>query len=90
MTKINNCSLLVALLALLGAVKADDVVSLATAPPVVVKTVPEAGSDGVDPAVTEIKVTYSKDMMDRSWSWSTWGTDTFPQTTGKPHYADDK
>ena len=90
MTKIINCSLFVALLALIGAVNSDDVVSLATAPPVVVKAFPEAGSDGVDAGVTEIKVTYSKDMKNGSWSWSTWGKDTFPETTGKPHYANDK
>ena len=52
------------------AVKADDV-SLASVPPVVVKTVPEAGADGVDPKLDEIKVTFSKDMQDGSWSWST-------------------
>ncbi len=89
MTRIGNCLLIVALLALIGAVKADDVVSLAAAPPVVVRTVPESGTDGVDPGLTEIKVTYSKDMKDGSWSWSTWGQDTFPETTGKPHYQVD-
>lgn len=65
------------------------VVSLAVAPPVVVRTVPESGTDGVDPALTEIKVTYSKDMMDKTWTWSTWGQDTFPDLTGKPHYLPD-
>ncbi len=70
--------------------RADDAVSLSAAPPVVVRTVPEGGTDGVDPGVTEIRVTYSKGMADGSWSWSTWGTDTFPETTGKPHYLADK
>jgi RNA polymerase sigma-70 factor (ECF subfamily) len=69
--------------------KSDDAVSLANAPPVVVKTVPESGKDGVDSSITDIKVTYSKDMMDHTWSWSTWGEGTFPQTTGKPHYQVD-
>lgn len=41
------------------------------APPVVVKTVPVAGSEGVDPATTEIRVTFSKEMTDKSWSWAT-------------------
>jgi hypothetical protein len=68
----------------------DQGVSLATAPPVVVKAVPESGSDGVDSAITEIQVTYSKEMADGSWSWSTWGQNTFPQVTGKPHYLADK
>jgi hypothetical protein len=90
MTKIHNGLLFVVLLVLAGAVQSDDRPSLATAPPVVVKAIPEAGSDSVDPATTEIKVTYSKDMKDHSWSWSTWGSNTFPPTTGKPHYLDDK
>ena len=65
-------------------------VSLRTAPPVVVKTVPQAGSATVDAgATTEIRVTYSKAMQDKSWSWSTWGEENFPKTTGKPHYAPD-
>jgi RNA polymerase sigma-70 factor (ECF subfamily) len=86
--------LMVSMLVLLSGVrpedaKSDDAVSLANAPPVVVKTVPESGKDGVDPAITDIKVTYSKDMMDHTWSWSTWGEGTFPQTTGKPHYQVD-
>jgi RNA polymerase sigma-70 factor (ECF subfamily) len=91
MTNTHIFSLVAALLTLIGIVKADDdAVTLAAAPPVVVKTIPEAGTDGVDSAVTEIKVTYSKDMTDGSWSWSTWGKDTFPEMTGKPHYLDDK
>jgi hypothetical protein len=90
MTKLRSCMTIVILLTLMSAVQADDAVSLAAAPPVVVKTVPESGTDGVDPNITEITVAYSKDMQDGSWSWSTWGKDTFPKTTGKPHYLDDK
>jgi hypothetical protein len=82
--------LIIVLFVLVRVAKADDQVSLAAAPPVVVKTVPQAGTDNVDSSITEIKVTYSKDMADGSWSWSTWGEDTFPETSGKPHYLDDK
>jgi len=64
-------------------------ISLETAPAVVVKTMPTAGATGVDPALTEIKVTYSKAMQDESWSWSTWGQENYPETTGKPHYLAD-
>jgi Bacterial Ig-like domain len=71
-----------------GTIRAEDV-DLTNAPPVVVKTIPESGQDNVDPATTEIKVTYSKDMQDHSWSWSTAGTDNFPEMTGKPHYEKD-
>ena len=84
------CPLAFVLLAGVATARADDAVSLSAAPPVVVKTVPAGGSDGVDPGLTEIKVTYSKDMADGTWSWSTWGADTFPEMTGKPHYLKDK
>jgi len=64
-------------------------ISLETAPPVVVKTLPLAGATNVDPAVAEIKVTYSKAMQDGSWSWSTWGEENYPETTGQPRYLAD-
>jgi hypothetical protein len=69
-------------------VRADDV-TVESAPPVVVKTVPEAGKTQVDPNITEIKVTYSKDMA-RGASWSTASNNTFPQTTGRPKWLADK
>ena len=28
-------------------------------------------------------------MADGSWSWSTWGENTFPKMTDKPHYEPD-
>jgi hypothetical protein len=65
-------------------------VSLAAVPPVVVKTLPEAGADGVDASVTEIKVTFSKEMKDGSWSWSTLSKESFPEVSGKPQYMPDK
>jgi RNA polymerase sigma-70 factor (ECF subfamily) len=58
-------------------------------PPVVIQTVPPAGAENVDPSLKEIRVTFSKPMRDGSWSWSTWGEDTFPETTGRPHYLPD-
>ena len=66
-------------------------VSVRTAPPVVVSTVPQSGKTDVDAkSVKELRVTYSKDMKNGSWSWSTWGEENFPKTTGKPHYQPDK
>jgi len=66
---------------------AEDV-DVATAPPVVVKTVPAAGSTDVDPGLKEIRVTFSKQMSESGYSW-TGGGDTFPETTGNPHFVDD-
>jgi len=35
-------------------------------------------------------VTFSKDMMDGSWSCSQVSDESFPQIIGKPRYLDDK
>lgn len=67
-------------------VGAQDIDSMA---PVVVKTVPEAGSKEVAPGETEIRVTFSKPMTDKSWSWSTAWKDSDPTAVGKPHYDAD-
>jgi Bacterial Ig-like domain len=64
----------------------QDVDSIA---PVVVKTVPEAGSKDVAPGVMEIKVKFSKEMTDQSWSWSTAWQDSTPDSIEKPHYEAD-
>lgn len=87
--KTNHSLLLAASLAWLTAPARADEVSLTAAPPVVVTTMPVAGAMDVDPALTEIKVTYSKAMQDGSWSWSTWDEENYPETTGKPKYLDD-
>jgi hypothetical protein len=75
---------------LLGAASRADDVTLKSVPPVVVKTVPAAGAEDVDPKTTEIKVTFSKDMEDDTWSWTTLSKESFPKVTGKPKYLKDK
>src|SRR3954464_6910029 len=77
-------------LLLMGDVGLAEDVSLQAVPPVVVKSVPEAGAEGIDPGVKEIRITFSKDMHDNSWSWTTLSKESFPETTGKPHYDGDK
>jgi len=72
------------------AAEASDEVTVENAPPVVVKTVPSSGDIDVDPALHEIKVTFSKEMMDKSWSWSTASKSTFPDVKGDIHYLDDQ
>jgi len=57
--------------------------------PVVIKTVPESGSKTVPPGEMEIKVTFSKEMRDRSWSWATAWKDSTPEGVDKPHYEAD-
>jgi len=65
-------------------------ITLESVPPVVVKTVPEAGAAGVDPTLTEIKVTFSKDMKAGAWSWVTLSKKSFPKVDGEPKYLADK
>ena len=79
-----------ALVILAGIAKPADDLTLKSAKPVVIKTIPQAGAEDVDPKLTEIKVTFSKDMTDDSWSWSQDSEATFPKTTGNPHYEKDK
>ena len=69
--------------------KAEDL-TIATAPPVVVKTVPQAGAADVDPGLRTIKVTFSKDMLDGNWSWVQLSDESFPKVDGKPEYEKDK
>ena len=64
-------------------------IALASAPPVVVRTMPPAGAADVDPAVRELRVTFSKPMTDQSWSWVQTGASSFPEITGRPHYSAD-
>lgn len=83
------------ILVALGSVLAEnltraDEVALKSAPPVVVKTTPEAGKGDVDPKLVEIKVTFSKDMQDGSWSWVKLSKESFPPLDGKPRYLADK
>jgi hypothetical protein len=70
-----------------GAIQAQDVDSVA---PVVIKTVPEAGSKDVAPGVVEVRVTFSKAMADKSWSWSSAWKDSTPEPAGKPKYDGDQ
>jgi RNA polymerase sigma-70 factor (ECF subfamily) len=66
-------------------------ITLESAQPSVVMTVPPAGSDSIDPKLSEIRVTFSKDMKNGTWSWARrLPTENFPATNGNPRYLDDK
>jgi hypothetical protein len=67
--------------------RAQDIDSIA---PVVVKTVPEAGTKEVSPGEFEIKITFSKQMQDHSWSWSSAWENSTPEFVDKPKYDDDQ
>lgn len=74
---------------LLGLSAGAEEPTVANSPPVVVKTVPTAGAEDVDPKLTEIKVTFSKDMLDGSWSWAQVSESSFPKSEGKISYQKD-
>lgn len=61
----------------------------AVSAPVVLETTPRTGDTAVDPSLKEIRVTYNREMMDGSWSWSQTGDETFPEVAGDPHYLAD-
>ena len=86
----NKIALVLALIAVISGaiVQAADEreISLSALPPVVVRTIPESGDAGVDPALTQITVTFSKEMRGRAWSWVTLSKESFPQITGEIHY----
>ena len=65
---------------------AEDLIAM---PPVVVKTVPEAGTLEVAPGEVEIKVIFSKEMTDQSWSLVDAWKDSTPQVLEKPKYGPD-
>jgi RNA polymerase sigma-70 factor (ECF subfamily) len=88
--KISLALFTVALLVGFNSVARAQDMTLETAPPVVVKTVPEAGAKDVDPGLTEIKVTFSKDMHDHSWSCSTAWEKSTPESPAGPKYSNDK
>jgi Bacterial Ig-like domain len=67
-----------------------DETTLDSARPVVIKSVPEAGSAAVDPSTTEIRVTFSKEMQPGAWSWGMMDKETYPGTSEAPKYLDDK
>ena len=67
-----------------------DEITLDTARPVVIKCVPESGSAAVDPSMTEIRVTFSKEMQAGGWSWGLISKETYPGTSESPRYLEDK
>ena len=60
---------------------------LSSVQPVVVSTEPARGDTDVDPALTEIRVTFNKEMVDGNWSWCE-TDEPYPETTGPPYYME--
>ncbi len=68
----------------------EDKLTVNTAPPVVIKTVPVSGDTQVNASTTkEIRVTFSKPMRDGNWSWVTASDDTTLPIEGNPRFDKD-
>jgi hypothetical protein len=74
---------------LIGTTRSDEV-SVRTMPPVVVKTVPQSGDTKVDPAIKDIRITFSKKMVTTDYSVVNLSDDTAPKLSGKPRFLEDK
>lgn len=91
MWKLTEVMLAAALVVAAAVAEEKAEVSVKTMPPSVVKTVPQAGDTEVDPALKEISVTFSKDMLvDGMWAICQTSKETFPEAAGKIHYLEDK
>lgn len=91
MKRVATLAALAMLLASVAVAQEKAAVSVKSMPPSVVKTVPQAGDMAVDPALKEITVTFSKDMITKKmWAVCQISKDTFPKTSGGIHYLDDK
>jgi predicted Ser/Thr protein kinase len=64
--------------------------SIDALPPVVVRTTPASGARDVPPGLTELRVTFSKDMADGSWSWSSAWQDSTPEAVEGPRFDADR
>jgi RNA polymerase sigma-70 factor (ECF subfamily) len=67
-----------------------DLKLLAEHPAVVIDVEPKLGATDVDPALREIRVTFSKPMLDRSWSWTSGNVYATPKAEGEIHYEHDR
>ena len=80
-----------AALFLLAPAATADAPSPAGFPPVVVRTFPAAGDQHVDPSISEVRVTFSKDMLTQEmWSWVRANPAPFPEIAGEVHFLKDK
>ncbi len=78
--------LFIALTLFAGAVFAQ--ASVDSMPPVVIETFPIAGELKVPPGLLTLKVVFSKDMLEDSWSWVKVSNVDFPEIVGDVQFTD--
>lgn len=59
-------------------------------PPVVVQTIPKSGATSVDPSLSEIRVTFSKEMRPRTWAIIEAPPAAYPDHVGDVEYLSGK
>jgi tRNA A-37 threonylcarbamoyl transferase component Bud32 len=64
--------------------------TLESLPPVVVRTEPASGARDVSPGIVEVRVKFSKEMTEGSWSWTTAWADSTPEVVDAPRYDPDR
>ena len=69
--------------------QAGSQVTASSVPPVVIKTMPESGSQNAPSGEVEVKVTFSQAMTDPGWSWCPVRADSEPKLIGQPYYEAD-
>jgi len=57
---------------------------------VVVSTVPQSGDTQVDPALSEIRIVFSKEMLACGWSFVNLSKESLPEFVGQPKFLPDK
>jgi len=67
-------------------------ISIENLPPSVIATSPQCGDEAVDPNLSEISVTFSKEMKvtGHCWSWCSESEGSFPVLAGDTKFLDDK
>jgi hypothetical protein len=65
-------------------------VTIKALPASVIKTIPASGTKVSAATTKQIKVTFSKDMKDNSWTFTQISGDSFPKIVGQPKYLKDK
>jgi len=55
------------------------VITIEMMSPVVIESTPQSGAVNVDPTITELRVTFSKDMKTDSWSCLEFSNESWPQ-----------
>ena len=85
----NIIAVMIVLMMLLFYVPLSEAADYGQVSPKVIATSPKNGAANVDPSLSRIAVTFNKQMLDKSWSWSYEDRESFPQTTGQPSYTDD-